>query len=241
MKFNKFNTQALCLSAGLLLSLGACSSRNKAEKEDTRLEKGQEVNGQTIGLKKGNVVVQKKVMLAENLRKLEREVFSLENDVYGNEHYGSKGLYGVLKECHTKLADPRIGGSGTLKPLPPADLVTKKEEELKFVIDENDQLVGISEEMLRDRIDRFQGYRKILTERKVDIQTDTEICEQKHKTALINMGLNPEDGQAKGEWVTGPQGYKVWRKKEAETSDPEKLSKRKAKREKIDEDESSED
>lgn len=209
----------------------ACSSRNKAEKQDTRLEKSQEINGQTVGIKDGNVVVQKKVMLAESLRKLEREVFALENDVYGNERYGSKGQYGVLKECHAKLSDPRIGGTGTLKPLPPMDLVTSEEEELKFVIDEKDQLVGVSEEMLRDRINRFQGYRKILSDRKTEIQTDIEICDQQHKTALINMGLNPEDGQARGTWVTGPQGYKVWRKKAAETSDPEKLSKRKAQRE----------
>ncbi len=238
MKHSNYNFKNLLRNTLTLLVLstfvGACSSKsNKAEKKDTRLEKAQEVNGNTLGLRDKDVVVQKKVMLSEDLRKLEQEVASLENEVYGNERYGTAGLYGVLKGCHKKLADPRIGGSGKLKPLPPAERVTKKEEDLDYVIDETDSLVGVSEEQLRSRTKRFRNYRKILLERKGDLQTDIEICDQSHRTALINIGLSPEDGDAQGEWVVGGNGYKVWRQKKAESTNPEELSKRKANREKV--------
>lgn len=224
-----------------MMGLGACASKHKAEERDTRLEKAQTVNGNTVGLDKdGKVLVQTKVFLAESLRGLEKDVYGLENDVYGNERFGSRGIHGVLKDCEKKLADPRIGGTGKLKPLADAERVTEKEEELKFVIDENGQLVGVTEEKLRDRIDRFRNYKKILAGRKADLSTDVEICEQKHREALIAHGLSPEDGDAKGEWVTGPQGYRVWRAKKKETSNPEALSKRKFKRE-TDESETAED
>jgi len=225
-----------------VLGLGACASKHKAEERDTRLEKAQTVNGNTVGLDKdGKVMVQTKVFLAESLRSLEKDVYATENDLYGNEQYGTRGIQGVLKECEKKLADPRIGGSGKLKPLASSGPVTETEEELKFVIDENGNLVGVTEEKLRDRIERFRGYKKVLSARKAELSTEIEICEQKHREALIAHGLSPEDGQGKGEWVTGPQGYKVWRAKKRETSNPEVLSKRKFKRETEESEESSED
>jgi hypothetical protein len=217
----------LSILTTLTLALGACAS-NKAEKMDTRLEKSQELQtGQTVGLRDGNVVVQRKVFLAEELRKLEAEVVGLENELYGNKKFGTKGLQGVHFECEKKLADPRVGGNGKLKPLERSERLSDKEEELKFAIDEKEQLVGVSEEMLRDRIERFQGHRKILRERYDEMETGIEVCEQDYKTALINSGLNPEDTKAQGEWVTGPNGYRVWRAKVKATDDPEELSRRK--------------
>jgi len=229
-----------------LLGLGACSSRkDKAEERDTRLEKSQAINNSTaVGMDKdGKVMVQTKVFLAESLRSLEKEVYATENDVYGNEKYGTRGTQGVLKDCEKKLADPRIGGTGKLRPFASSDRVTEQEEDLKFVIDENGNLVGVTEEKLRDRIERFRGYKKVLSSRKAEIATEIDICEQKHREMLIAHGLSPEDGEGKGEWVTGPQGYKVWRAKKRETSNPETLSKRKFKRETTEEetDESSEE
>jgi uncharacterized protein YuzE len=216
-----------------LLGLGACASKHKAEERDTRLEKSQAVSGNTsVGLDKdGKVMVQTKVFLAESLRGLEKEVYSTENDLYGNEKYGTRGTQGVLRDCEKKLADPRIGGTGKLNPSRNSERVTESEEELKFVIDENGNLVGVTEEKLRDRIERFRGYKKILASRKAEIASEIEICEQKHREALIANGLSPEDGDGKGEWVTGPQGYKVWRAKKRESSNPEELSKRKFRRE----------
>src|SRR5580700_228399 len=88
----------------MLLSLwllASCASNpNKAEKIDTDLQKSSAVNGEEkVGVKSGNMVVQKKVQMNEELRRLQYEVYELEDRVYGNRKYGSKGLYGALKTC----------------------------------------------------------------------------------------------------------------------------------------------
>ncbi len=210
--------------------LGACASRHKAETKDTRLEKATSNGNQEVGLRDGKVVVQRKVLLAEELRKLEHQVYLTEDEIYGNEQYGTAGLVGVLKDCNRRLADPRIGGNGKLKRPYKIDRVTEKEEKLKFVIDEKGDLVGLTEEYLRDRMDRFQGYRKILSERRNEVNTDLEICENDYQVALINQGLNPADSKAEGEWVRGKGGYNVWRAKKKESNDPEEVARRKAER-----------
>ena len=66
----------------------------------------------------------------------------------------------------------------------------------------------------------------------MDIQSRVEICQQKVRAAQIAHGLDPEDSKVKGEWVDGPNGYKVWRMKQPATSNPEEMAKRKIAREK---------
>lgn len=213
------------------LALAACSSKKstKAEKIDTRLEKSQEFSGrEEVGIKDGNVVVQKKVYLAEELRKLHNEVYSLEDEVYGNRRYQTMGLYGVYKECKTKLSDKRIGGTGKLNSIEAAERVTDNEPEMRIGLDENKKLVSVTEEDLKERINRFRGYKKVLERRSSEYQEKIEVCEQDYKTALIDHGLKPEDTKSKGEWVMGPNGYRVWRARSLPTDDPEELSRRKA-------------
>src|SRR5580692_6822498 len=101
------------LSAVVLVGavLAACAHNpNKAEKIDTKIEKSDKVSGDTsVGVKDGNMVVQRKVLMNEELRTLQNEVYELEDHVYGNRKYGSLGLYGVLKDCKTALADKENG------------------------------------------------------------------------------------------------------------------------------------
>jgi hypothetical protein len=49
---------------------------------------------------------------------------------------------------------------------------------------------------------------------------------------MVKHGMNPSDMKAQGEWVEGPNGYKVWKLKRPATNDPEEMMKRKAEREK---------
>ncbi|MCB0367903.1 MAG: hypothetical protein KDD45_00325, partial [Bdellovibrionales bacterium] len=83
----------------LCLSFISCSSNpNKAKKVDTQMTHSGNVSGDTqVGVKDGNMVVQKKVLMNEELRRLQNEVYELEDRVYGNRKYGSLGLYGVLR------------------------------------------------------------------------------------------------------------------------------------------------
>jgi hypothetical protein len=176
-----FGLKALAIA--IAASLSACASNpNKAEKIQTKIDKSSQVSGDTeVGVKGGNMVVQRKVMMSEELRSLQYEVYELEDHVYGNRKYGSLGLYGVLKDCKVQLADSGNGGDGKLKWTEPIDRVTDKEDEIKMGLDEKDQLVGVSEEMLKDRIERFRGYKATLQKREDEYTEKLAICKNELK------------------------------------------------------------
>ncbi len=167
----------------ILLVTTHCASKHKAENIDTKIEKSQSVGAQEeLGIKDGNMVVQKKVLMAEELRKLQTEVYEMEDRVYGNRKFGSKGKYGVLKDCRMDLADKKNGGDGKLKWTEPLNRVTDSENEFKIGLDEKDQLVGVNEEFLKDRIERFKKYKVILQGREDEISEKVDICQTELKS-----------------------------------------------------------
>ena len=157
----------------------SCSTNpHKAKEINTHLDSQQKVNGaEKLGLKGGEMVVQKKVMMNEELRRLQNEVYSSEDMVYGNRKYGSTGLYGALKTCRVKLASKSYGGDGKLKWTEPIDRVTDKEDEFNIGLDENKKIIGVSEEFLLDRIKRFKKYKMILNKREDEYKEKLEICD----------------------------------------------------------------
>ena len=159
-------------------ALGACSHNpNKAEKIQTKIDNKGNISGYTdVGVKDGNMVVQKKVVMSEELRRLQYEVYELEDQVYGNRKYGSAGLYGVLKSCRAQLADKANGGDGHLLWTEPIDRVSDKEDDFKIGLDEKQQLVGVSEEFLKDRIERFRNYKVVLQKRQDEYEDKVMIC-----------------------------------------------------------------
>lgn len=175
-------------AAMMSLSVVACSTNpHKAEKVETKIDNSDTVSGDTaVGVKDGNMVVQKKVAMNEELRRLQYEVYELEDNVYGNRKYGSLGLYGVLRDCRMQLSDPKNGGDGKLKWTEPIDRVTDKEEEYKIGLDDKMKLVGVSEEFLKDRLTRFKGYKGVLEKRQDEYEEKVAICkaELKAKKAL---------------------------------------------------------
>jgi hypothetical protein len=175
----------LCLP----LFLAFCASNpHKAKKIDTSLDKKQSLNDeQSIGVKDGNMVFQKKVDMAEELRRLQIDVYSLEDRVYGNRKYGSNGLYGVLRMCRAELVSPKNGGDGKLMWTEPMDRVTDKEDEFDIGYDKRDKIIGVSEEFLKDRIDRFKNYRRVLHKRQDEYEEKIEICETQLKAAKHKM------------------------------------------------------
>lgn len=171
-----------CLMAMALMS--ACSSNpHKAEKIETKMEKDSVVTGdEKVGIKNGNLVVQRKVMMNEELRKLQYEVYETEDKVYGNRKFGSKGIWGVLRDCRAQLSDKKNGGDGKLIWTEPADRVTEKEDEYKIGIDEKEKIVAVSEEFLKDRIERFRGYKNVLQKREDDLEQKLQICQAELKS-----------------------------------------------------------
>jgi hypothetical protein len=164
------------IAAGVLVS---CSSNpHKAEKLDTKIEKAEGVAAdQQLGVKDGNMVLQRKVIMSEELRKLQYDVYELEDRVYGNRKYGSLGLYGVLKKCKVELSDKKNGGDGKLIWTEPIDRVTDRDEDYKMGLDERDKLVGVSEEFLKDRITKFRNYRNVLEKRQDEYEEKLAVCQ----------------------------------------------------------------
>lgn len=173
----------------LALTLAGCSSNpHRAEKIDTKVEKSSTLSGdEEVGVKNGNMVVQRKVQMNEELRRLQNEVYETEDNVYGNRKYGSKGLYGNLKDCRTKLSDRKNGGDGKLMWTEPLDRVTDKEDEWKIGIDEKEKIVGVSEEFLKDRLERFRNYKTVLMKRQDEYEDKMAICraelQSRHQSA----------------------------------------------------------
>lgn len=180
---------AYILTATAALGLIGCSTnRNKAERIETVIENSDVISGDTsVGVKDGDMIVQKKVRMNEELRRIQYEVYELEDRVYGNRKFGSLGLYGVLRDCRMQISDPKNGGDGKLKWLEPMDRVTDKEEEFKVGLDDKEKLVGVSEEFLHDRVTRFRGYKSVLQKRQDEYEEKVSICKaelkaQKSKT-----------------------------------------------------------
>lgn len=168
------------LNVALLMTvfvIGCSHNPHKAEKINTKLDKSQEVQDERIGIKDGNMVVQKKVEMGEELRRLQYEVYELDDRVYGNRKYGSKGLYGSLKDCRVEQTSRKLGGDGKLVWTEPSDRVTDKEDDWNIGVDEKDKIVGVSEEFLKDRIARFKKYKTTLLKRQDEYEEKLEICD----------------------------------------------------------------
>lgn len=165
-----------CLITSLaILPLGCATNPNKATEAKTVLE-GQESAGAGVNIgrnDKGEVVASRKQKLADQLRDLQTDVYNLESDIYGHEQYGRKGLYGVLRECYDK--------DGTLKRMPSKSVLTKSEDKIggKMVIDEQKNLVNVSEEYFLDRIKRFEDYKERYESQKEDFEEKLRVCSAK--------------------------------------------------------------
>lgn len=180
---------ALAMAAAVMALAGCKSNPHKAEKLDTELKKSQGVGSdEQVGVKDGNMVVQKKVQMNEELRRLQYEVYEMEDRVYGNRKYGSKGLYGALKSCREDLVSNKFGGNGKLMWTEPVDRVTDKEDDWNIGVDEKDKVVGVSVEFLKDRLARFNKYKATLQKRQDEYEDKLEICDAdlKAKKASLN-------------------------------------------------------
>lgn len=169
--------QFFALIFAAVLLVGCKSNPHKAEAVQTQLDQAEGVSGtQVVGLKKGEMMVLDKTAMSEKLRDLQNTVYGLEDKVYGTRKLNTQGLYGDLKSCRRKLNSRQYGGSGNMVWTEPLDRVTDKEEELKIGLSEKNELVGVSEEYLRDRIMRFQGYKTILQKRSDEFESQIGEC-----------------------------------------------------------------
>lgn len=176
--------KALLTMGALALLLAACSSPHKVKKLDTEMTHTQDVvGGEVVGVKDGKAVVQQKVLMGEELRRLQIEAHQLEGRVYGGSKYlDQRGLYGALRDCYAGLARH----TGELTPMPEPRNYVIPDNTRVIGLDEGDVLVGVTEEYLKDRIDRYNRYRSILRERQDEYENRLALCHvasRKHQDA----------------------------------------------------------
>ncbi|MNK12050.1 hypothetical protein D3C87_301060 [compost metagenome] len=162
-----------------LLVLIGCSSPHKAKEVDSRVEIPAIVTSDAvIGIKDGDMIYQRKVLMSEELRNIQSESYRLEAYVYGGPRYlDNRGLYGLLKDCHMELGDSANRGDGKLRWLESRTYVIPEDELTVMGIENKTQIVGVSEELLQDRLARYRIYKKVLTGRQDEFETKVKACE----------------------------------------------------------------
>lgn len=221
-----------------LVFLTFCSSKKdvtvsleEAPEMEEKLNSSTNARNEKVGVKDDTVKIQKMVYLEEDLAKSQREIEDLENAIYGQSKKYPGGMFIALKECRNRLADPRLGGNGVSEPMEKWQKVSEKDPDYNYHVDRDKNVVAVSEEDLASRISNLRKLKNLLNDSYDAFQTKLDNCHQKLKTAMVQHGMNPQDMKAQGEWVEGPNGYKVWKMKKPSTSDPEELMKRKGQRE----------
>ncbi|MFM8314262.1 MAG: hypothetical protein ACKOA8_08260 [Deltaproteobacteria bacterium] len=227
----------ILFSASLLLT--HCASKKEvtvsleeAPKMEKNLKSTTSDRAEKVGVKDGTVKIQKTIYLEEDLTKMQREIEDLENRVYGESRTYPGGMFLALKECRGRLSDARLGGNGVPEPMEKWEKVSEKNEDYNYHVDKEQNVVAVNEEELATRITNLRKLKRILADTYDSFQTRLDNCQQKLQAAMVSHGINPDDAKSKGEWVEGPNGYKVWRLKRPASTDPEELMKRKGEREK---------
>jgi len=216
-----------------LMVLASCSSKevtvstDEAEKFDKNLNSATLDKAEKVGIKDGTVKIQKTIYLEEDLNKMQREIEDLENRIYGESKTYPGGMYLSLKGCRSELADTRLGGNGVPEPMEKWEKISAKDPDYNYHVDRDKNVIAVNEEELAGRITNLRKLKRVLNDTYDTFQSRLDICQQKVKAAQVAQGMNPEDSKAKGEWVEGPNGYKVWKMKRSKTTDPEEMMKRK--------------
>jgi len=173
--------------AGLLLAtslvLLGCANRNKADIVDTSLENKANINGsngESVGVRNKEFVLQKKKNLSEEVRSLEEKVRELDDRVYGNRDYETYGLWGKLRDCRNKLKEHASDfEAGEMARLSDGDYLLnwKANSDAKAGIEKStEKLVAMSEEDLDDHIKTLNKQKLKLQEKEDEITDKLGRC-----------------------------------------------------------------
>jgi len=158
----------------------ACTS-DKVKEVQTDLQ-NKEISSKdtSVGVNKdGNMVVQKNVNLARELRRLDQEIKETEDRVFGTRAYNTTGLAGKLKKCAaTKSEDEAKNYSlDQFERMSDADHDLNLAEDREAGTDKNSgKLIVQNEEKLSAKIKKMTKYRSQLIEKEDEIQTKLTKC-----------------------------------------------------------------
>ncbi len=194
----------------LFLTITNCSSKKMREEQILKEQsintvlKNEEPLGHENALgvdSKGNVMHMSRTQLAEYLQSLKYDTLKEYEALYGIREYSSKGLAGKLDSCNIKASQKKNGGDGIpVKLTERSDVLntelmsewknfnnkkksydTNAKTDVGF--DEKGQLTAVTSENLMETIDRFQDYRKNLSQKRIEIEQLLANCEAKIEAA----------------------------------------------------------
>lgn len=148
--------------------------------------KNQEASSQdtTVGVNQdGNMVVQKNVNLAKELRRLEQELKESEDRVFGTRAYNTTGLDGQLKKCAATKSekDQKELQVDPFKRLSDTDHDLNLAEDREAGTDaKTGKLIVQTEEKLSSKIKKLTQYRTKLIEKEDEIRTKLAKCKSGH-------------------------------------------------------------
>ncbi len=219
------------------LALTGCGSKEKKvsmdepEKLEREYVNKTDARNETVGEKDGSIVIQKKMSLEEDMARVRDAINDAESSIYGSSRQDPGGMWLKLKECRKKVSDARLGGNGVPEAMEKWEKISATDPELKYRVEGKKKVVAVSEEQLEDRLGHMKNVKNILDRRYEEFKDKLDACEDRYASNLVKHGLDPEDTKAQGEWVDGPNGYRVWKMKTAPTANPEELMRRKETRE----------
>jgi len=222
--------KSLLLLVVLLVAVGCSSSPDPTEDFDEILRSQTPDKRESVGLKDDKVMIKKKVHLEGRLWKLNSQINDVENAIYGRSRKDPGGIWESLRICRKRLSDPRIGGNGVPEKMEKWEKVTEKEEDFQYFVNDDKNVIGVTEEELTTRVTRLKKHKSLLDQQFDSFKEKMLLCESKYHAALVHHGIDPADTKSQGEWVAGPGGYREWRVKRKSTHDPEELMRRKNER-----------
>lgn len=176
----------------MLLFVIGCASDYEAKEIDTKLEVKDTIDGSKVGLNDDDeVVIQTETDAADELRTQKWVNSKLEDEL--------RHIYAELQQCREDLADPRLGGDGTLQEIPEIDtLKDVSDVKEEFGITEDGSLKIVKREYFTDHLKRERKYEKTLKSMTKVVNKHNESCQRRMGIARQRVGLPAERYKASG-------------------------------------------
>lgn len=171
------------LVAAFFLTLGGCASSKEVKNVDTQIDVKSNTNAGQIGLNKNNEAVIQESRDAGSELTIQQNV---------NENLQSTLDYerNQLQTCRREMADPRIGGSGDMAPLPEVDgLKNENEMREELGLDEKGNLVVVKKQNLQEKLGAEKAYEKALRNTTKVVKKNREECEFRLGIARKKAGM----------------------------------------------------
>ena len=184
----------LFVSCFLLVATSCSSTKYVAKKIDTTIDVKGKVDDGYIGLnKKGQAIIQEETEADDELRTQQWENSRLENQLYTDSDR--------LKRCRNDLSDPRLGGSGSVSPVPSIDDI-KSPAELKeeFGIDSEGRLKVVKRSFFVEKLRAERKYARSLKKLIKQVKKHRVECERKMGYARRKQGLPAGRYKAEGHY-----------------------------------------